>query len=402
MVSDTQQLPLSIQPVISYPREAQVGKTYLMTIDLQPSGDSEWLYEDEEYPIYCMLETSPLFSSKPVGEPAVVLHRFGGSYGAAKFLLTATQEEMEGAIKVTLVNGWGVPIKVLCLDDIKIIQKNTNSSKSLTFNIKVHSDRTNQEDLLISTDLNLTKYQECLRERYSHLNLSSLDQTGCAYNELKLWQVFILQNVRQVNQTVPQVYELPKEYQQRLGESNQLDADVSLEELTEYKQVYSQHPIRPINEIINDKDNYRYLVILGDPGSGKSTLLQYLALDWANSAPNDASLQPIPLLIELRTYMRNRDTRQCKNFLEFFHDSSGIVCHLNQHQLVEQLKAGNALVMFDGLDEVFDPGKREDVITDIHRFTDDYPDVQVIVTSRVIGYKPQRLQDAQFDHFMLL
>ncbi|MEQ8383581.1 MAG: HEAT repeat domain-containing protein [Coleofasciculus sp. A1-SPW-01] len=159
--------------------------------------------------------------------------------------------------------------------------------------------------------------------------------------------------------------------------------------------------IRPIGEIINDKDNYRYLVILGDPGSGKSTLLQYLALDWANSTPNDANFQPIPLLIELRTYMRNRDVGQCKNFLEFFHDSSGIVCHLNQHQLVEQLKAGNALVMFDGLDEVFDPGKREDVITDIHRFTNNYPDVRVIVTSRVIGYKPQRLRDAQFYHFML-
>ncbi|MEQ8751980.1 MAG: HEAT repeat domain-containing protein [Coleofasciculus sp. G1-WW12-02] len=253
----------------------------------------------------------------------------------------------------------------------------------------------------IPPDFNLTKYQKGLRDRYSHLNLSSLDTTGCAYNELKLWQIFIPQNVRQVHQVLPQVYELPKEHQRRLRESNQLDTDISIEELTEYKQVYAQQPIRPINEIINDKDNYRYLVILGDPGSGKSTLLQYLALDWANSTPNDASLQPIPLLIELRTYMRNRDVGQCKNFLEFFHDSSGIVCHLNQHQLVKQLKAGNALVMFDGLDEVFDPGKREDVITDIHRFTNDYPDVRVIVTSRVIGYKPQRLRDAQFYHFML-
>ncbi len=400
-MSDTQQLPLSIQPVISYPREAQVGKTYLMTIDLQPFGDSEWLYEDEEYPIYCMLETSPLFSSKPVGEPAVVLHRFGGSYGAAQFLLTASQEEIEGQIRITLVNGWGMPIRVLNLSNIKIIQKNTNFSKPLTFDIKVHSNRTNQEDLVISPDFNLTKYQEGLRERYSNLNLSSLDPTGCTYNQLKLWQVFIPQNVRQVNQIVPQVCELPKEDQRRLRESNQLNADVSLEKLTEYKQVYSQHPISPINEIINDKDNYRYLVILGDPGSGKSTLLQYLALDWAKSTPNDASLKPIPLLIELRTYMRNRDAGQCKNFLEFFHDSSGIVCHLNQRQLVEQLKSGNALVMFDGLDEVFDPGKREDVITDIHRFTNDYPDVRVIVTSRVIGYKPQRLRDAQFHHFML-
>jgi predicted NACHT family NTPase len=29
--------------------------------------------------------------------------------------------------------------------------------------------------------------------------------------------------------------------------------------------------------------------------------------------------------------------------------------------------------MFDGLDEVFDPAQREEVITDIHRFTNDYP-----------------------------
>jgi phosphoribosyl 1,2-cyclic phosphodiesterase len=122
-MSDNQQLPLSVQPVISYPREAQVGKTYLMTIDLQPSGDGEWFYEEEEYPIYCMLETLPLFSSKPVGEPAVVLHRFGGSYGAAKFLLTAVQEEMEGEIRVTLVNGWGVPVKVLNLSNIRVVQE---------------------------------------------------------------------------------------------------------------------------------------------------------------------------------------------------------------------------------------------------------------------------------------
>ena len=57
--------------------------------------------------------------------------------------------------------------------------------------------------------------------------------------------------------------------------------------------------------------------------------------------------------------------------------------------------------MFDGLDEVFDPCKREDVITAIHRFTNEYPNVQVIVTSRVIGYKPQQLRDAGFWHFML-
>ena len=57
--------------------------------------------------------------------------------------------------------------------------------------------------------------------------------------------------------------------------------------------------------------------------------------------------------------------------------------------------------MFDGLDEVFEPKKREEAITDIINFTQKYPQVRVLVTSRVIGYKPQRLRDAKFRHFML-
>jgi predicted NACHT family NTPase len=286
--------------------------------------------------------------------------------------------------------------------EVKRIVRNAPELRAiLELEIQESIERQLRENAGIAPDFNLAKYQEGLLECYGNLKLDSVDTSGCAYNELKLWKLFIPQNVRQVHELVPQVYEIPKEHQRRLRESNQLDAEVSLEELQRYKEVYSQQPIRPIREIIKDKDNYRYLVILGDPGSGKSTLLQYLALDWANSTIKDASLQPIPLLIELRTYMRNRDSGQGKNFLGFFHDSSGVICNLNQHQLVEQLKAGNALVMFDGLDEVFDPGKREDVITDIHRFTNDYPNVRVIVTSRVIGYKPQRLRDAQFHHFML-
>ncbi|NEQ70380.1 MAG: NTPase, partial [Symploca sp. SIO2D2] len=78
-----------------------------------------------------------------------------------------------------------------------------------------------------------------------------------------------------------------------------------------------------------------------------------------------------------------------------------VICRLNQHQLQERLKAGKVLVMFDGLDEVFEPTQREKVITDIHRFTNEYPKVRVIVTSRIIGYKPQRLKDAEFRHFLL-
>ena len=110
---------LSVKPIVHYPHVAQVGKTYLMTIDLHPEKDFEWQYEEEDYPIYCNVD-SDLFSSQPVGEPVIVLHRFGGSYGSSNFLLTALFEVTEGEINITLVNRWGVLIKQLKLSQIKI------------------------------------------------------------------------------------------------------------------------------------------------------------------------------------------------------------------------------------------------------------------------------------------
>jgi len=259
-----------------------------------------------------------------------------------------------------------------------------------------------QETAGIIPEFDLRQYQEALCERYSNLNLSSVDPNTYDYREkLKVWQIFIFQDVRSIYESfLPQAYEIPKEHQRRLQDCNQLDA-IDLENLEKYRRGYFSQPIVSVLDVINDKQKYPYIVILGDPGSGKSTLLQYLALNWAISPLNSVTSLPIPLLIELRTYIRSGESGHCKNFLEFFHQSPGSICHLNQHQLQEQLKAGEAVVMFDGLDEIFDPGKREDVITAIHRFTNEYPGVRVIVTSRIIGYKPQRLQDAEFHHFIL-
>ncbi len=149
----------------------------------------------------------------------------------------------------------------------------------------------------IIPEFDLEKYQEAIRERYAHLKLDSLDTSGYAYNELKLWQMFIAQNVREVDQVVPKVHELPKEHLRLLRESNQLEAEIALEELERYKRVYFEQPISSVLDIVNDKQRYKYIVILGDPGSGKSTLLQYLALNWANSPLNNAISLPMPLLI---------------------------------------------------------------------------------------------------------
>jgi isoamylase len=113
---------LSIEPVLGYPRTARPGQRYVLTVDLRsPSGDGEWPYSDaEEVAFYCLVNPGPLFQSEPLGEPAVVLHRFGGTYGPARFLLTAAGKPQRGTVQVTLVNGWGMPLLVLETDEIEI------------------------------------------------------------------------------------------------------------------------------------------------------------------------------------------------------------------------------------------------------------------------------------------
>ena len=254
----------------------------------------------------------------------------------------------------------------------------------------------------LPVDFDLRKYREALREEYGNLKLDSLDTSGYAYDGLKLWRMFIAQEVRECQQFIPQLYELPKEAQERLKKEGLLD-EGELERLVQQEprrqEYFSQAP-RSVLEVCKE-EREPYVVILGDPGSGKSTLLQYLALEWAEQEPGNEGNQKIPVLIELRQFVRNRERGLCRNFMEFIHSSSGRACHLNQHDLSRWFKEGRALVMFDGLDEIFDRGIRDDVVADIHRFSNDYPQVQIVVTSRVIGYKAQALRDAGFRHFML-
>ncbi len=103
---------LSVSPVIQFPKEAETGKTYLLTVDLSPhQAFGAWPYaNDEEVAIYCLVNAAPLFTTELLGEPAVVIHRFGGTYGPARFLITATAEPQEGVIRITLVSGMGVPL----------------------------------------------------------------------------------------------------------------------------------------------------------------------------------------------------------------------------------------------------------------------------------------------------
>jgi energy-coupling factor transporter ATP-binding protein EcfA2 len=173
---------------------------------------------------------------------------------------------------------------------------------------------------------------------------------------------------------------------------------LQLQPIEDLRRVYWDQKTQGVLEAIADSKTRS--VILGDPGSGKSSLLQYLALVWAKKTTAERYQQRLPLFAELRLYGDDKERGNCKNLLDFFHHGNTF-CHLDRQELDRELKAGQAIALFDGLDEVFDPKLRSEITTDIYRFSTDYPNVQIIVSSRWLGYKQEILTRANFQHLML-
>jgi type I restriction enzyme M protein len=114
-LEQSSQLPaIKLKSLISYPIEAQSGKKYLLTIDVQlDEVGALWPYPEEEYEISLQLNLHPFFSYQALtgDTPTIILHRFGGSYGAAEFILTANTEEVpKDNIKITFRNASGLTI----------------------------------------------------------------------------------------------------------------------------------------------------------------------------------------------------------------------------------------------------------------------------------------------------
>ncbi|CAK8722211.1 MAG: NACHT domain-containing protein [Candidatus Electronema aureum] len=251
-------------------------------------------------------------------------------------------------------------------------------------NVAVKADEALASSIGPQPDFDLDVYAKALEERFGRLNLDCLDTDGASYNAVRLWSVFVPQSVRECEKFQPRHLEQPK------GD----------EERQEQLRPYFEQPLRPVLEVCADQQLQR-LVILGDPGSGKSTLLRCLALEWARDEDaNRRATAPLPLLIELRAY-NQWECSSGKSFIAYLHHAQNWH-RLNQNALDALLhRPGRVLLLLDGLDEIFDPQQRELAVNDIFRFSNDYPNARIILTSRVVGYKPERLRDAGFHHFML-
>jgi hypothetical protein len=111
---------IAIEPVVSYPRTARPGERHYLTVDIQHRHPPDaWPYDQEELALTCLIHT-PLFTHEPLGDQGIVLHRFGGSYGPAAFLLTAKEQLQKGAITLSFVNRYGMTVHTVVLEEIEI------------------------------------------------------------------------------------------------------------------------------------------------------------------------------------------------------------------------------------------------------------------------------------------
>jgi HEAT repeat protein/GTPase SAR1 family protein len=258
------------------------------------------------------------------------------------------------------------------------------------------------------SELDLKQYKEAVYKRYFNIDLDALTPSQKEdYLKIKLIKVFVEQNVREN----PPPIELPKEIWKKMHEEWDPEKEcipdsLTIEELKRAKKSYYSKNPKPVLDIISDERN-RYLVILGDPGSGKSMLTNYIILS-VLQINNDKKLSKIfnsylPLRVELREFAGFCSENKCNTFFDYFQylkENEGY--SFTREKVENYLKNdGKAIIIFDGLDEIFDPREWERINRMIVGFTLDYPQVRIIVTSRVIGYKRKILDDAGFFHFTL-
>lgn len=262
----------------------------------------------------------------------------------------------------------------------------------------------------LGLELDVNAYFSALKKRYQRLDLDALTPPQREdYLKLQLRSVFVEQNVRES----PPPVELPKELWTKLeheqkfqGEDLYDSVTIDAENIQRVREIYFEKPSLPVLQSLSDSNN-QHVIILGDPGSGKSTLARYLLLSLIEPT-SDGKLTNtfsdyLPLLIELRSYNGLRADKKCDTFLEYCEymgktEGWGLTRSALNNYLQND---GRAVIIFDGLDEIFDPEEREQLTRQIVGFASDYPKTRIIATSRIIGYRKSILSDAGFTHFTL-
>ncbi|MEI2650151.1 MAG: NACHT domain-containing protein [Dermatophilaceae bacterium] len=137
-------------------------------------------------------------------------------------------------------------------------------------------------------------------------------------------------------------------------------------------------------------------VLLGDPGGGKSTAASFIAF----TSSKDINAR-VPFFVVLRDFARDEDLdRSISTYVEE-RCAALYQCKPPEGAIEHLLLSGEALVIFDGLDELIDTSLRREVTQRVELFSERYPLCSALVTSRRVGYDQAQLDPRMFDTFVL-
>ncbi|MFB7590636.1 HEAT repeat domain-containing protein [Streptomyces sp. NPDC056169] len=252
------------------------------------------------------------------------------------------------------------------------------------------------------------QYATRVRQRYGRLDLevlTPLREQG-EHPAVHLRDVFVPQSVR----ADPPPVELPQELLRRLMDPTEaelldLPPGIDRETVERVRRAYQERPPQDVLDVLTAPEHDR-VVILGHPGAGKSTLARYLTLALTAPEPQqglEALHGRLPLIVELREYAQAAWRESTfEAYLAHQYTTEGL--GLPPEVLAATLDGAGpytSLVIFDGLDELFEKDIRDAVSRRIAGFAARHPRARIVVTSREYGYQRAVLDGAGFTNFML-
>ena len=156
------------------------------------------------------------------------------------------------------------------------------------------------------------------------------------------------------------------------------------------------------SELLKQRGTNR-CVLLGAPGSGKTTLISYFAVALATGEQGlglDADY--LPIVIRIRDWVRASEGGLL-DYIRAFATEKLSVKDFPGGFFEHWLEAGKALILLDGLDEVANESRRDEVVNQIDCFLqhEQYQQNPAIITSRPAGYKQAYFRTEDFPHYDL-
>ena len=184
------------------------------------------------------------------------------------------------------------------------------------------------------------------------------------------------------------------------------------ERLTEFRFRAIENDLNDLRQpVLEAISTYPHLVITGAAGSGKSSIARFVAISLAYACLPESSQREgrrlgldylgtswihgaiLPLLVTLRSFVTSKyfptkaEEGRAKHLLDYLRDRTDSFANELEKYLTKQTERYGAILILDGLDEVYKEKQRIILQRIIEDWSFRFPKCRVVVTSRTYAYR---------------